>query len=92
MSVRYTMEFAGLSGYVDDLYVKPEFRRRGVGRALLAALFAECRARGCKSMHVEVGEFNAPALSLYGKFKLGAAQDGRLLLTTRQVTAKPDVR
>src|SRR5215831_5879866 len=35
LTVRFTMEHAGLSGYVDDLYVRPEFRRRGIGRQLL---------------------------------------------------------
>lgn len=74
------MDFGGLSGCIDDLYVKPDFRRMGVGHALLAALFAECRARGCKSVLVEVGASNASALAMYDKFNLRAAQDGRLLL------------
>src|SRR5512141_1646956 len=55
---RYTMEHGGLSGYVDDLYVSPEFRRTGTATALLAQLFAECRVRGCKSVQVEAGESN----------------------------------
>jgi ribosomal protein S18 acetylase RimI-like enzyme len=81
LSVRYTMEFGGLGGCIDDLYVKPNFRRIGAGQALLEALFAECRARGCKSVHVEVGASNAPALAMYAKFTLKAAQDGRVLLS-----------
>src|SRR6476620_11288783 len=39
LSVRYTMEHGGLSGYVDDLFVRPSFRRRGVAHALLHELF-----------------------------------------------------
>ena len=81
LTVRYTMEHGGLSGYVDDLYVKPEFRRMGAGDALLNELFAECRARGCKFVHVEVGDSNAPALALYAKFGLLPAKDGRVLLS-----------
>ena len=81
LTVRYTMEHGGLSGYVDDLYVKPEFRRMGAGDALLNELFAECRARDCKFVHVEVGDSNAPALALYAKFGLLPAKDGRVLLS-----------
>ena len=81
LTVRYCMEFGGLSGYMDDLFVKPAFRHQGVGYALLTVLFAECRARGCKSAQVEVGESNAPALSLYAKFGLEPATDGRVLLS-----------
>ena len=79
LTVRFTMEHTGLSGYVDDLYVRPQFRRGGVGQALLTELAAECRVRGCKSLQVEVGEPNAAAPALYGKFGLRAATDGRVL-------------
>lgn len=81
LTVRYAMEHGGLSGYVDDLYVRPDFRRMGAGNALLNELFAECRRRGCKSSNVEVGEDNLPARGLYEKFGLLAAQDGRVLLS-----------
>jgi GNAT superfamily N-acetyltransferase len=40
LAVRYTMEHGGLSAYVDDLFVRPAFRRQGVGRGLLNALFS----------------------------------------------------
>jgi len=81
LTVRYCMEFGGLSGYIDDLYVKPEFRRRGAGHALLSALFADCRVAGCKSAQVEVGDTNTAARALYARFGLKAASDGRVLLS-----------
>jgi GNAT superfamily N-acetyltransferase len=80
LTVRYCMEFGGLSGYIDDLFVTPAFRHQGVGYALLTVVFAECRARGCQSVQVEAGASNAPALALYGKFGLEPATDGRVLL------------
>jgi ribosomal protein S18 acetylase RimI-like enzyme len=80
LTVRYTMEHGALSGYIDDLFVKPKFRRQGVARALLSELFAECRRRRCKSMYVEVGERNVPAIELYRHFGLGPFHDGRVLL------------
>ena len=83
LAVRFTMEHVGLSGYIDDLYVRPEFRRVGIGRRLLDALVAECRARGCRSLQVEVGGNNQPALALYAAFGLHPATDGRVLASGR---------
>jgi ribosomal protein S18 acetylase RimI-like enzyme len=80
LTFRYTMEHGGLSGYVDDLFVRPAFRRLGAARAMLDELFAECRSRGCRSVQVEVGHDNAAALSLYARFGLMSHDDGRLLL------------
>ena len=42
----YETEFAARGFYMGDLYVLPEHRRRGVGRALVAGMAAESRARG----------------------------------------------
>ncbi|WP_257385199.1 GNAT family N-acetyltransferase [Tahibacter caeni] len=83
LTVRYCMEFGGTGGYIDDLFVEPAFRRRGIGHALLGALFAECGARGCKAVHVEVGAGNASALRLYSRFGLTVATDDRILLSGR---------
>ena len=81
LSLRYTMEHGALGGYVDDLYVVPDARRRGVASRLLHALVAECSRRACASLHVEVGGSNAAALALYERFGLVPVVDDRLLLT-----------
>jgi ribosomal protein S18 acetylase RimI-like enzyme len=80
LTLRYTMEHAALAGHIDDLFVRTEFRRQGVGRALLAELMAECRRRDCKSVYVEVGEQNLPAVELYRRFGMQQFQDGRVLM------------
>jgi GNAT superfamily N-acetyltransferase len=48
---------------VVDLYVRPDFRRRGIGRALMAALAAETRAAGavCLWWGVDDGDDDATA-------------------------------
>lgn len=81
LSVRFAMEFGGLIGYVDDLFVRPAYRRRGAARAGLEALVAECRRRRCRSMHVEVDPGNAAACSLYRRFGFAAGTDERLHLS-----------
>ncbi len=81
LSVRYTMEYAALCGYIDDLYVVPEFRRQQVASRLLRALVEESRRRACASLYVEVGASNTAAIAIYGRFGLMPATDGRMLLS-----------
>ena len=80
LSVRHAMEFGGLSGYVDDLFVRPAHRRQGAGRAALDTLFAECRRRDCRSIQVEVGPDNRAAMALYRSYGLAPGTDERQYL------------
>lgn len=82
LTVRFTMEHGGHSGYIDDLFVRPNYRRQGVAKALLGTLIEECRWRGCLSLHVEVGDDNDAAQALYARHGLAATGDGRVLLST----------
>lgn len=77
LSVRFTMEFGGLSGYIDDLFVRPQHRRKGAASAALNALLSECQSRGCRSVHVEVGAHNHAANALYRRFGLAPGDDDR---------------
>jgi ribosomal protein S18 acetylase RimI-like enzyme len=79
LTLRYTMEHGALSGYIDDLFVKPEFRRRHIAHTLVCELLEECRRRACRAVYVEVGDRNVPAIELYRRFGLGPLQDGRVL-------------
>ncbi|MEO5692143.1 MAG: GNAT family N-acetyltransferase [Usitatibacter sp.] len=65
LALKHSMEFGGLAGVIDDLFVRPQFRRRGVGSALLSALFDVCRKLHVGAVHVEVGPGNVAALALY---------------------------
>ncbi|OBF09796.1 GCN5 family acetyltransferase [Mycobacterium sp. ACS4054] len=56
----------GVAGvYLEDLFVRPGFRRRGLARALLATLAAECRERGYTRLSWAVLNWNADAIALY---------------------------
>ncbi len=58
--------FLGRPGlYLEDLYVKPEMRGRGLGRALLVHLAKIARERGCGRMEWSVLDWNEPAIKLY---------------------------
>ncbi len=51
--------------YVGDVYVDTAYRRRGVARALLAALAAEGRAQGAQHLWLTAQEGNHAAHALY---------------------------
>lgn len=57
-----------------NVAVHPDFRRRGIGEALVKALETELRARGSHCLTLEVRTSNAPAIALYEK--LGFSQAG----------------
>ncbi len=58
--------FLGKPGiYLEDLYVRPEFRRAGVGRALLTHLARLARERGCGRVEWSVLDWNEPAIGFY---------------------------
>ena len=58
--------FLGKPGlYLEDLYVKPEFRGKGIGRALLTYLARLAKERGCGRLEWSVLDWNEPAIRLY---------------------------
>jgi GNAT superfamily N-acetyltransferase len=58
--------FVGRPGiYLEDLFVRPPFRRQGIGRALLAALAAEAVRRECGRLEWSVLDWNASAIAFY---------------------------
>lgn len=58
--------FLGRPGlYLEDLYVRPEARGRGIGRRLLAHLAGIARERGCGRMEWSVLDWNEPAIGFY---------------------------
>ncbi len=51
--------------YLEDLFVKPELRGRGIGRALLARLAQLSEERGCGRLEWSVLNWNQPAIDFY---------------------------
>ncbi len=51
--------------WLEDLFVVPEARGRGAGRALLAELAGECRRRGYRRLEWSVLDWNTPSLEFY---------------------------
>ena len=58
--------WAGRPGlYLEDLFVQPEFRGHGIGKALLAQLAVIAREENCYGMKWNVLDWNQPAIDFY---------------------------
>ncbi|HPG73208.1 MAG TPA: GNAT family N-acetyltransferase [Bacteroidales bacterium] len=69
--------WVGKSLYLDDLYVKPQFRGLGLGTQLITDVVAIAQKEHCKRMRWQVLEWNQSAINLYRK--LGANIDAEWL-------------
>ncbi|MDQ3799149.1 MAG: GNAT family N-acetyltransferase [Acidobacteriota bacterium] len=66
--------FRGQRGmYLEDIYIKQEFRGRGVGEMMLRHIARTAKERGFERIDFLVLEWNAPAVGFYEK--LGATRD-----------------
>jgi GNAT superfamily N-acetyltransferase len=78
LTVGYAMEYGGLRGFVDDLFVRPAFRKRGLGAAALAFVKAHCLNAGVRALFVQTGPDNSPAKRVYKR--AGFTDSGHQLL------------
>jgi GNAT superfamily N-acetyltransferase len=60
-----SMEHAGPAAWLEELYVTPAWRQRGVGSALLAAVMERARTAGMVAVDLEIDADHNRALSLY---------------------------
>ena len=61
LAYRLNASAAGLFASIEDLYVRPGSRRRGVGRALLEVVAERCRTRGVSYVEAQVEDEEAAA-------------------------------
>ncbi|HVL48028.1 MAG TPA: GNAT family N-acetyltransferase [Candidatus Thermoplasmatota archaeon] len=65
--------------YLEDVFVAPEARNKGAGRALVAACAKEALARGCHRLEGVVLDWNEPARGFYAATGGAVLDDWRLL-------------
>ena len=74
--------------YLEDLFVKPEMRGKGYGRALLVDLAKIARQRGCGRMEWAVLDWNDPAIQFYRKLGAKPMDEWTVFRLTRDGIAK----
>ena len=65
--------WVGKSIYMDDLYVKSEYRGQGIGRDLIESVLTFAKENGCHKVRWQVSEWNERAIEFYKS--LGAEID-----------------
>ena len=77
----FSLEFGGRDAFVDEIFVREEFRGRGAGTRALRFAEDVCRGRGVRALNLEVERANAGAQALYRR--LGFGDRGYRLMTRR---------
>jgi GNAT superfamily N-acetyltransferase len=74
--------------YLEDLYVKPDARRKGIGLQLLKRLAAIARERDYGRMEWSVLDWNDPAIDFYKKLGAVALDDWTMFRLTGEALEK----
>lgn len=74
--------------YLEDLFVKPEMRGRGYGRALLVHLAKIARDHNCGRMEWAVLTWNDPAIQFYKKLGAVSLEEWRVFRLTKDGIGK----
>ena len=81
--------FLGRRGlWLEDLFVYPEHRGAGVGKALLRAVAGVARDRGCGRFEWSVLDWNAPAIRFYESLGATVMPDWRIARVTGPAIAR----
>lgn len=81
VTLGWSLEYHGRDAFVDELYVRPHHRRRGIGRRAMKVAEEACRELGVHALHLEVERRNDAARALY--VERGFEANDRQLLTKR---------
>jgi ribosomal protein S18 acetylase RimI-like enzyme len=76
----WSVEFGGMDGFVDELYIRPPVRGRGIASQVLSDLPNALAEAGVKALHLEVDRENEAAQRLYGRSRF-RMRDRYVLMT-----------
>ncbi|HJR05746.1 MAG TPA: GNAT family N-acetyltransferase [Pyrinomonadaceae bacterium] len=75
----FSLEFHGRDAFVDEIFLRDNFRGRGIGKAAIEFAAEICRAEGIAALHLEVERANTRAQGVYRQ--AGFRDHDRYLLT-----------
>ena len=83
LSFGWSMEFAGMDGFVDEIYIRRAVRGRGIGSEVLSNLPKALAGAGLRALHLEVRRDNAKVRGFYEKLRFLPRED--CILMTREM-------
>ncbi|CRL13893.1 GNAT family N-acetyltransferase [Phaeobacter italicus] len=79
----WSVEFGGMDGYIDELFIRPPVRGRGIATEVLFALPRTLAEAGITALHLEVSQENEKARSLYARARFQPNSD--ILVMSRRL-------
>ncbi|MEY8831300.1 GNAT family N-acetyltransferase [Sedimentitalea sp. XS_ASV28] len=77
----WSVEYGGLDGIIDEIYLRPPVRKRGIATEVLISLPKALAEAGVKGLHLEVDRENETAQKLYARAGFRARE--RYMLMSR---------
>jgi ribosomal protein S18 acetylase RimI-like enzyme len=75
----YSFEYRGRDSFIDELYIEPQYRRKGIGRRAMQFVEERAGELGVNAVHLEVDQGNDAAAELYRR--AGYDDSARFLMT-----------
>jgi GNAT superfamily N-acetyltransferase len=85
VSFIWALEHGGHAGWLEELYVVPEYRQGGVGTRLLEAVIAAAEAAGCAALDLEIDSAHERVRSLYERHGFTALPRSRVVKKLRRI-------
>jgi ribosomal protein S18 acetylase RimI-like enzyme len=79
ISFGWSVEFGGMDGFVDEIFVRPGVRGRGIGAEVLSQLAKALGEAGMKALHLEVRKDDARTRRFYEKLRFAPRDDYTLM-------------
>ena len=67
MTYGYSLEYFGRDCILDEIYVVPQYQRKGIGSCVLKLIEKQLNEKGFKAIHLEVFDKNKHALDFFAK-------------------------
>ncbi|MDQ7071610.1 MAG: GNAT family N-acetyltransferase [Rhodobacterales bacterium] len=83
ISFGWSVELGGLDGFVDEIYIRPGVRGRGIGSEVLLKLPKALASAGLCALHLEVSRDNTRVRALYEKLHFKPRE--QYMLMTREM-------
>jgi ribosomal protein S18 acetylase RimI-like enzyme len=79
LTLGYSLEYRGRDAFIDEFYIRPTYRGKGIGTQMLVFAEDACQELGVRSLHLEVDFENSDAQRLYDR--VGYQRHNRFLMT-----------